>query len=212
MGVKRWHAGLLLSSLGASLLCGATPTQTPQAPDSEYVGSTECKRCHFEQYRSWSHTAMSRAFELLQPGVRPEGKRRVGLDPERDYRTDPGCLRCHAVGDAAGVGCEACHGSAGGPRGYLSVMTLANKRHRIEELTGRGLVYPVPAERCTELCHNASAPHNASADPRYGFSAEERLRKGGGHAHWKLRYDHGPLPTSYFQTLHPELLQETIAP
>jgi hypothetical protein len=165
---------------------------------------------------------MAQAYELLAPGVRPEGKSRVGLDPERDYRDDADCLPCHSTGHGqpggfvssrqtphmGGVQCEACHGPGGGADGYLSVMTLANKDHRLLEVTARGLLHPVGPELCTEACHNERSPHNAAADPRYAFDPAERFRTGGGHEHWKLQYDHGPMPPSYFQQLYPEQVQE----
>ena len=215
----RRTAGLvLLTWLAGTELISAQPLETPGSVGAVYVGNKACKKCHFLQYRSWKATGMAGAFELLAPGARAEGKTRVGLDPNADYRRDAGCLGCHSTGfgepggfrtleetpELAGVGCESCHGPGGGD-GYLKVMTLSNKHHQLEEMTSKGLVFPVTAQRCTELCHNQRSPHNESVDPRYAFRWDERIRKGADHGHWKLIYDHGPLPESTFQTLHPEL-------
>ena len=68
--------------------------------------------------------------------ARAEDKRKVGLDPQRDYTSEAACLTCHTVGfgqpggyripppndkkanrfaaTREGVGCEACHGPGGG--------------------------------------------------------------------------------------------------
>lgn len=74
----------------------------------EFVGTTKCAACHFNQYKTWKSTAHGRAFEIL---------------PAR-YQRDPNCLKCHTTGFGqpttlaqpsavyvTGVNCEACHGA-----------------------------------------------------------------------------------------------------
>lgn len=47
--------------------------------DATYIGAGKCKPCHFKQYKSWDATKMSKVFELLKPGVRPDEKKKAGL-------------------------------------------------------------------------------------------------------------------------------------
>jgi len=100
--------------------------------EAQFVGNKKCKKCHMKQFKSWKETKKAMTFELLKPGQASEAKAKANLDPEKDYTTDEGCLKCHATGfgkpggyavpDAAdekavkrakkleGVGCESCHG------------------------------------------------------------------------------------------------------
>ena len=68
------------------------------AVEATYIGVEQCKICHLPHYSSWDETRMSKAFELLKPGVRKEAKIKAGLDPEHDYRKEDSCLPCHVTG------------------------------------------------------------------------------------------------------------------
>ncbi|MBK8230010.1 MAG: cytochrome c family protein [Candidatus Eisenbacteria bacterium] len=71
--------------------------------------SGNCKRCHEEQYKTWSLTPHAHAFATLEK------------DKKHD---DPNCVKCHVTGgedpdgyaanrttpDLRNVGCEVCHG------------------------------------------------------------------------------------------------------
>jgi hypothetical protein len=215
-----WRAGLLFLAGVGGAPAGGSPPEPQAVSGAVFEGSTSCRKCHFPQHRSWSSTPMARAFELLRPGVRPEAKAAAGLEPGRDYTAEPLCLQCHATGhglpggflseaetpEMTGVQCEACHGPGGG-EGYLRVMTLPNRSHPLAQMHRHGLVFPVGAELCAS-CHNEQSPHNAAVDPKYAFDFEARMRTGGGHAHWRLQYEHGPLTGSFFHEQHPELLRE----
>jgi hypothetical protein len=54
--------------------------------------------CHLKEFKSWSETKMSKAFDLLKPGERAEAKTAAGLDPDKDYTTDETCIDCHVTG------------------------------------------------------------------------------------------------------------------
>ena len=108
----------------------------------EYVGSKKCRMCHGQWHKSWQQSAKGQSFEVLKSGARAAHKRKVGLDPQREYTSEPACLTCHTVGfgkpggyripppndgkakrfaaTREGVGCEACHGPGGG---YTQVMS-----------------------------------------------------------------------------------------
>lgn len=163
-----------------------------------YVGTQDCKKCHIKEWRSWSETKMAQTFEVLKPGVRAEAKEKVGLDPDKDYSGDPGCVRCHVTGfqaeggfvdfettpELAGVGCEACHGP-GGTYTQDGYMTLKNKEYKLEKLVEVGLVAEVTAEQCVQ-CHNDESPF---VGPDYVFDFETRKEQGT-HEKFPLKYKH----------------------
>ncbi|NIR52702.1 cytochrome C-554, partial [candidate division KSB1 bacterium] len=65
----------------------------------KYVGATKCNgSCHDAYYQAWKNTGHGKAFDILKPGARAEAKKKAGLDAEKDYTSDPNCLRCHTTG------------------------------------------------------------------------------------------------------------------
>ena len=101
----RWWATSLLAGSVSCFTYTATPAQTEG--DLEYVGTTKCAACHFNQYKTWKSSAHGGAFEIL---------------PAK-YQRDASCLKCHTTGFGkpttlaqptavyvTGVNCEACHG------------------------------------------------------------------------------------------------------
>lgn len=169
-----------------------------QAGEHEYIGSKNCRKCHIKEWRSWSETKMAKAFEVLKPGERAEAKTEAGLDPEKDYTTDPTCVKCHVTGygepggfvdiettpDLAGVGCESCHGP-GGTYTQDGYMTLQNKDYKKEELVAVGLVGEITREQCVG-CHNSESPF-VGDDFVFDFEAK---KDEGTHELFPLRYDH----------------------
>ncbi len=99
---------LIFSLLAGSVVCCAGSAARAQTKGGlEFVGTTKCAACHFNQYKTWKSTAHGRAFEIL---------------PTK-YQRDPNCLKCHTTGFGrpttleqptavyvTGVNCEACHG------------------------------------------------------------------------------------------------------
>jgi Cytochrome c554 and c-prime len=161
-----------------------------------YVGTKACKKCHIKQYKSWIKTKMSKVYEILKPGERSEAKKKVGLDPQKDYTKDAKCLPCHVTGygkpggfvsfeetpELIGVSCEMCHG-AGGEYVKDQYMSLKNKEYKFSEVLKVGLINPPTAETCISLCHNNNSPFFKS------FDFESRKDEGT-HKHIPLKYNH----------------------
>jgi hypothetical protein len=181
------------------------PQAEAQAP--EYVGSSACRRCHLREYRSWQRSKHANIYDLLAPGIRPEAKAKVNLQPDVDYRETELCLTCHTVGygtpsgfrsieetpELAGVGCETCHGPGSV---YIAddVMGNENLDHSFDEVIAAGLIYPVPEQVCTQ-CHTApSTPFNPEIFPEYAFEYTYESLEAGSHDHPPLTRSHGPLP------------------
>ena len=162
----------------------------------KYVGTKNCKKCHIKQYKSWVETKMSKAYDLLKPGERSEAKKKVGLNPEKDYTKDAECLPCHTTGygkpggfvsieetpQLVGVSCEMCHG-AGSEYTKKEHMSLKNKEYKLAELLKVGLISPPTAETCTSLCHNDKSPFFKQFD--FATRKDE-----GTHEHLPLKYKH----------------------
>jgi hypothetical protein len=96
---------------------------SPPPTGGQYVGATECRTCHLEEWRSWRETKHALAWRTLQ-------------DRHRDY--DPECFACHTTGFQyeggfrlitetplmADVQCETCHG-AGADHGAAPALPYA---------------------------------------------------------------------------------------
>lgn len=166
--------------------------------DHEYVGVKNCKKCHIKEWKSWSTTTMATTFETLRPGERAEAKQEAGLDPDKDYTTDPECLPCHTTGygEAGGfvdeastpelmnVGCEMCHGP-GGTYTQDEYMSLKNKEYKLDEVVAAGMVRTVTVAQC-EGCHNAQSPF-VGDDHVFDFEANKDK---GTHEKYPLKYQH----------------------
>lgn len=163
-----------------------------------YVGVNGCKKCHLKEWKSWSETKMARAFEHLKPGVAADAKKKAGLDPNKDYTTDPTCLPCHTTGygqpggfvdiastpDRAGVGCEMCHG-AGGDYTAKNLMSLENKEYKKADVVAAGMVGTIAVAQC-QGCHNNKSPF---VGKDYVFDFEANKAKGT-HEKFPLKYAH----------------------
>jgi formate-dependent nitrite reductase cytochrome c552 subunit len=144
-------------------------TVTPSfAGSPEYVGYKGCKGCHKKEYDSWKEGSMNfNAFKALLPRARAGAKTDAGLDPNKDYTTDPECLRCHATGygkpggfvsyaktpDLAGVTCEDCHGPGGK---YKNEM--AKNRHFYQQIDLIMMGLEVPTQATCDRCHTPGCP------------------------------------------------------
>ena len=166
----------------------------PAASDAQYVAVGRCRPCHLPQTKSWEQTKMSKAFELLKPGVAADVKRAHKIDPDKDYTNDPNCVSCHVTGygqpggfvsvektpNLVGVQCEVCHGSGAG---YVKpeLMSFQNKEYKRSAVVAAGMVVP-SAETCAQ-CHNKKSPFYKP------FDFQTRVKEGI-HAHEPLKYKH----------------------
>ncbi|MFC1683891.1 cytochrome c family protein [Pseudomonadota bacterium] len=157
-----------------------------------YIGIENCKICHMPHYDSWVTTRMSKAYELLKPGVQAEAKTQAKLNPNKDYSTDPQCLKCHVTGygkpggfvsieqtpGMANVQCEMCHG----PGSIYAEMMLKKRGTYTREdyIKQGGMTMPsTKTNVCTDQCHNDESPFVAS-----GFKFDFENRKAiGTHRH-----------------------------
>lgn len=129
----------------------------------EYVGVKKCKTCHIKIYKTWKETGHAKAFEVLNPGVRAEAKKKAGLDPQKDYTSDVSCIECHTTGNSTmlkGIHCEACH-SAG--KGYTSPKIMNKKKWKADPEKQRKLALEAglvvkPNENNCKSCHNEKSP------------------------------------------------------
>ena len=185
--------GLLFSSLLLLLPAGTS------AEEPAYVGVEQCMMCHLPHYKSWDETRMSKAFDLLKPGIRAEAKVKAGIDPGADFTKEAFCIECHATGfgkpggfvdvettpELAGVQCEMCHG----PGSIYSKMMVKKKgTYTLEDYkkTG-GLTMPSEENNiCMEKCHNKNSPFVYTLQ----FNFEDR-KAIGTHRH-DLRYIYLP--------------------
>ncbi len=172
-----------------------------------YVGSKKCKKCHMKQHKSWAKTKMGKALETLKPGNAKEAKEKHGLDPAKDYSTDPTCLKCHTVGfgheggytvpDAsdkkavrkaksfAGVGCESCHGPGSAYVKVFDEIMKSKRKYKVEELYAAGM-RKIDASACTS-CHNDESPTTAPGTT-FDFDAK---KDEGTHEHLPLKQRDG---------------------
>ncbi|MHC4767020.1 MAG: multiheme c-type cytochrome [Planctomycetota bacterium] len=184
------------------------PVQTVAAvvppADAEYLGVKRCKKCHFQQWKSWSDTKMAKTFEVLRPGAAADAKADRGLDPQEDYTGDTQCLSCHTTGyghrggyrtpppgdaaaartagELAGVGCEACHGPGSVFVSIHEEIQDSQRTYEASELHDAGQ-YRIATPVCAG-CHRESAP---CISPGYTFDFEQRKEQGT-HRHYDLKY------------------------
>lgn len=193
--VRRWCSArsCLLPFFIGFIFIAMSPTLTA----GKYVGVGKCRVCQLQQAKSWEGTRMAKAFDLLKPGMQAEQKKAHGLDPQKDYTHDPGCLLCHTTGygqpggfvsieatpHLAGVQCEMCHGAG---EGYLKpdLMSLQNKEYKRANLMAAGLV--VPNAKTCAFCHNEKSPFVKKGAP---FNFEQRKAQGT-HQHLALKFAH----------------------
>ena len=186
------------------------PTRSATADgekDPTYVGTKDCKSCHFKQFKSYGDSSLKQAFEHLKPGQCATAKKDCGLDPAQDFTKDPKCLKCHttAYGLASGypevvegkawtdaqkaaatlnegVTCEACHG----PGSLYIPFKKKNKEYKRAEIVELGAIAPVTADNCAP-CHKKECP---TMPDDYTFDFEKHKMSESMHKHKKLKHDH----------------------
>jgi hypothetical protein len=163
------------------------------ADAADYIGAKKCKACHIKQFKSWQKTTMADSFENLKPGVNADAKKKAGLDADKDYTHDAGCLKCHTTGygkpggftsiedtpKLAGVQCESCHGPGSAYRDLMK----KNKKYKIAEAKAQGLVVPSEDEAGCMACHGEGNPFKDK-----GWNFKESLEKT--HEHFPMKHEH----------------------
>lgn len=182
----------------------ALTVSTPALADAEYVGSDNCKKCHFKEYKSWKKTKKFETLEVLTPGKSADLKSKHGLDASKDYTQDPSCVKCHVTGfgheggyaippegdeeaakkakKLAGVGCESCHGPGSTYIGLHEEILKSKREYTQDEMYAAGM-WKIEETVCTK-CHNEESPTRDSSTP---FNFEEQKLKGG-HEIFELKY------------------------
>ncbi|MBI4585379.1 MAG: redoxin domain-containing protein [Planctomycetes bacterium] len=172
--------------------------------DARYLGVSGCKKCHFQQWKTWQETKMANAFKMLMPGAGSELKSKRKLDPNKDYSTAAECLGCHttgfgfpggypspSAGDAsaaalakenAGIGCESCHGPGAGYMPIHKEILDKKRPYKQQELLDAGQ-FKVDGQVCA-ACHNDKAP---CIEKGYLFDFEKRKAEGT-HGHFTLQF------------------------
>ncbi|MHC4413784.1 MAG: multiheme c-type cytochrome [Planctomycetota bacterium] len=172
--------------------------------DAEYLGFKTCKKCHFQQWKSWQDTKMASSFEALRPGSAADVKASRHLDAEKDYTADSECLACHTTGfgfpggyqipapgdsaaervalENAGVACESCHGPGNKYHHIHKDIQDSQRQYRRSELYDAGQ-FRVDVRVCA-MCHTESAPCIESG---YLFDFQTRKDEGT-HRHYNLKF------------------------
>ena len=171
----------------------------------KFAGAVKCNgSCHDPYYQAWVNSPHGGTYTLLKPGERTEAKKRVKLDPEKDYTTNPLCLRCHTPGykqrggfKPAGsknkkgkdvsskidpeepnleqVGCEMCHSVAGGSH-FRAIMKASKGKFDKAETEKYGQRWDY-ANVCTRCHTHPNTPFKPSVHDKYKFNFEERKLK-----------------------------------
>lgn len=152
-----------------------------------FVGNKACMGCHKAEALDWQRSRHAKAFDLLAPARKPAEKRRVNLDPEKNFQKDEKCIKCHTTGykqeggfrdiestpDLAGVGCEMCHGPGKEYREIHKRMILEFNR---AEVRAAGQVYATLGDKVCENCHgNKDGPMLKETDPKYDFDLKTKM-------------------------------------
>ncbi len=174
----------------------------------EYVGSKKCRMCHSQWHKSWQQSAKGQSFQILKSSVRAEHKRKVGLDPQKDYTSEAACLKCHTVGfgkpggyripppndekakrfaaTREGVGCESCHGPGGGFTQVMGDIYLKERPYEQQEVRRAGL-RSIEPQLCLN-CHATEAPCIAEDSPPLKVDADTLHAGHGAHQHFPLKF------------------------
>lgn len=157
--------------------------------EPSYVGNKGCVNCHKSEAQDWQFSNHGKVFELLEPGKRSSAKIKAALDPDKDYRNDEKCLKCHTTGagkeggfvdiestpDMGAAGCEMCHGPGSEYREIHKANPLAFKR---SETRAAGQIYASRGDKMVcEKCHGDKSPFKPSVDPKYKFDLQQKLKK-----------------------------------
>ncbi len=160
--MKKW---LIITTVLAVFSFGSLLAQDAQRM---FVGVKKCRTCHKkpeagEQYRIWTESKHSKAYETLAGEEAMKFAKERGIANPQEA---PECLKCHVTGygvDAKffgpkyakedGVGCESCHGAGGDY--YKKKIMKAIYAGETDPATV-GLIKP--DEKVCTSCHNEESP------------------------------------------------------
>ena len=166
--------------------CGGTTCHGRSRADGEIVRQDEIQLWQDPATAAGAH---SRAWAVLRDERSREIARRLGI---ADAAAAPECTSCHSIGAAStgtgtrfrmsdGVGCEGCHGAAGGRAGWLTTHYAVGATHGGNVARGlRDLARPqVRAQICLD-CHFGGAGEGqfvthrimAAGHPRISFELD----------------------------------------
>lgn len=135
-----------------------------KAPEFGYIGAASCKACHSksakgEQYVKWQNSPHAHAYETLLNEESKKIAQEMGL--EQPPAEADQCLKCHVTAhgvdakllgkkydQAAGVGCESCHG----PAEKWKITHMKD----VEKAMTLGMI--APTEEVCLTCHNEESP------------------------------------------------------
>ena len=153
-----------------------------------YVGTDGC-RCHKLEIMDWERSKHARAFNHLRAGKKKSKKRKVNLDPAKDYTTDKKCIKCHVTGyekeggfkdisrtpAMAGIGCEMCHGPGSEYRILHKQKGLTFTK---EEAKALGQIYgSLDIQVCTRCHTHKDSPFLPKVHKKYIFDLKEKLKE-----------------------------------
>jgi hypothetical protein len=194
-------AGVLALAISWLALPQRAAAEPPpdDAGKATYIGASECKKCHFKQFKTWKETKMAKAMDALKPGEAKEAKAKAGLDAAKDYTTEEKCVKCHVTGmgepggydpkgDEAhkagreGVQCEVCHGPGSLYNAYMKEHEKAG--YNKEEAAKLGL--KMFDEKTCAACHHGGPDGSPTmaADAKFDAAAKAK-EEGAIHAHPK---------------------------
>jgi len=183
---KRVAMKYLLMSLLVISCLPVTKSTAEAAP--KYVGSKACS-CHKAHISDWKLSIHGRAFDTLKPGRKKRAKIKANLDPDKDYRKEEKCLRCHTTGykkrggfidikktpDRINVGCESCHGPGSE---YLSLHEDGPGEFDRGRAKAWGQTFGSENPAVCTACHNKNRRGlENNKEQKYEFHWEKSLEK-----------------------------------
>ncbi len=147
------------------VMINAAPTHSQ---DKEYVGVNNCKMCHNKtaegaQYKQWTETKHSQAFDVLKTDRAVEVAKANGVDKPPHEAAQ--CLKCHVtsydvetekthakISMETGISCETCHGPG-------SEHVAAAKKFQFSKDAAAPPPSNVrPNQELCVTCHNTDSP------------------------------------------------------
>lgn len=122
------------------------PVHAGPSSNAKYIGSRNCKACHYKENRAWRNSPHAKAFKAL---------------PEKNTQ-DAECLKCHTTGfgkpggfvsvkktpELMGIGCESCHGAGS-----------EHRKAALEEIDNEEKIANSITKKMDNVCIRCHNPH-----------------------------------------------------